>query len=350
MSTERNENTNRNTGSAAARRKKRELARRRRRRQYIVMAVLGIAIVALAVVLVFMIKKGQTTAPAPDTQTQAQEQTETDTKESTVTPAEPTKKEPETIELTELQMHTGDLILVNGTYPYDFAANAETVNLVTIDSAKSVDYTVAKAEMQLSAPTIPVLDQMITDCNAALGVNDTGVTSAYRTKEYQQSVYDEYVESQGEDYAKAYVATPGYSEHHTGLAMDMGIYYEGGGEGSFSESENAVWFSENSYKYGFVRRYQEDKTAITKINNEAWHFRYVGIPHATYMTQQNLCLEEYIDYLRSNATKDNPLHVDCQDKSYDIYFTTETTIEKPQGNYEISGNNVDGYIITVEAA
>lgn len=350
MSTERNDNIKRNPESAAARRRKRELARRRRRRQYMVMAVLGIAIVVLAVVLVFMIKKGQTPSPAPDKQTQEQEQTGTDTVEGTVTPAETTKKAPETIELTETQMHTGDLILVNGTYPYDFSANAETVNLVTIDSAKSVDYTVAKAEMQLSAPIIPILDQMITDCNASLGVNDTGITSAYRTREYQQSVYDEYAESQGEDYAKAYVATPGYSEHHTGLAMDMGIYYEGGGEGSFSESENAVWFSENSYKYGFVRRYQEDKKAITKINNEAWHFRYVGIPHATYMVQQNLCLEEYIDYLRSNASAETPLHVDTPDASYDIYFTTETTIPKPEGSYEISGNNVDGYIITTKAA
>jgi hypothetical protein len=110
---------------------------------------------------------------------------------------------------------------------------------------------------------------------------------------------EEITAAYGEDYAKKYVASPGYSEHHTGLAVDVGIFYPDGSQGSFSESQNAVWMRNNCQHFGFVRRYAEDKTAITGISNEAWHFRYVGMPHAFYMTAHNLCLEEYIDFFCS---------------------------------------------------
>ena len=58
------------------------------------------------------------------------------------------------------------------------------------------------------------------------------------------------------------------------------------------------WINKNCYKYGFVVRYTEEKQRLTKIQDEPWHFRYVGIPHAYYMTTNNLCLEEYIDLVR----------------------------------------------------
>jgi D-alanyl-D-alanine carboxypeptidase len=97
-----------------------------------------------------------------------------------------------------------------------------------------------------------------------------------------------------------------------------------------------------------VRRYAEDKTAITGISNEAWHFRYVGMPHAFYMTAHNLCLEEYIDFLRAGTSEDEPLTVTCDDGTYDIFFTAEMEIEEPEGMYTVSGNNVDGLIVTVK--
>lgn len=97
-------------------------------------------------------------------------------------------------------------------------------------------------------------------------------------------------------------AAPGRSEHHTGLALDlitpeyhMHIYNL---DESFAETAAYYWLIENSVNYGFVLRYPADKTEITKRSYEPWHFRYVGVEHALFMKEHNLCLEEYIDLLK----------------------------------------------------
>ena len=198
------------------------------------------------------------------------------------------------LSLTEEQKYTGDLILVNAEHPYHFDANKD-LNLVLLSEAQSFDYPLSRDDFRLSAAVVPYLDAMIRDCDAAIGTSYTSVSSAWRSEEYQQNVRDEYAELYGEDYAEKYVAAPGCSEHHTGLSVDLGIIYDDGAEGTFSESANAVWMREQSYRYGFVRRYAEDKTEITGISNEAWHFRYVGTEHSLIMRDEHLCLEEYLD-------------------------------------------------------
>ena len=89
--------------------------------------------------------------------------------------------------------------------------------------------------------------------------------------------------------AEEYVAIPGTSEHQLGLSVDINA-------DTSKCSSDAVyqWLDENAYKYGFVKRYPEDKTDITSINNEPWHYRYVGKDAARTMKQENLCLEEYL--------------------------------------------------------
>ena len=254
---------------------------------------------------------------------------------------------PEMINLTEDMIHTGDLILVNSSYPYDFAANESSIGLVNIRGSQSFYYQVEKTDYEVAGRMLPSLDQMIAACDAAMGTSETGITSAYRSYDYQQNVWDTTSEQNGEDYARAYVAVPGYSEHHTGLAVDIGIFYSDGSQGSFSESQNAVWMDEHSSEFGFVRRYAEDKVDITGIRNEKWHFRYVGLPHAVYMKQNNLCLEEYLEYLGSQTSAENPLTVSTSSGTYSVWYTSETSIPKPSGDYQISGDNIAGYIITV---
>ena len=250
--------------------------------------------------------------------------------------------------LTEEQKHTGDLLLVNSSYAYDFDANADTINLVNIRDTQSFYYQVQKTDYEVAGRIMPYLDDLVSACDSAVGSRLTGIASAYRSLEYQQDVWNEMAELYGNEYAETYVAVPGYSEHHTGLAVDMSIFFEDGSEGTFSESENAAWMNDNSYHYGFVRRYAEDKVDVTGISNEAWHFRFVGIPHATFMVNNNLCLEEYIDYLRSHTDAANPLEISCDSGTYEVYFTAENEITEPEGEYTVSGNNVDGYIITVK--
>ena len=114
--------------------------------------------------------------------------------------------------------------------------------------------------------------------------NDT-----YRDYEIQQKTWDKYLKLYGQSYNDKYVTKPGFSEHHTGLAIDI----KSANSNIFKNSKEYTWMIENGHKYGFIHRYQESKESITGIKSEAWHFRYVGVEAATYIYEHKLCLEEY---------------------------------------------------------
>lgn len=92
------------------------------------------------------------------------------------------------------------------------------------------------------------------------------------------------------------IALPGFSEHHTGLAIDLYSnqtrLYD---NISFENTYTYKWLINNSYKFGFILRYPKNKTYITNISFEPWHFRFVGYNAAKYMYLNNLCLEEFIE-------------------------------------------------------
>lgn len=124
--------------------------------------------------------------------------------------------------------------------------------------------------------------------------------SGYRTAEKQQILMDEkiaaymaegYSASKAKAEAEMWVAIPGKSEHQLGIAVDInadGVKSNG--------NEVYEWLNQNSYRFGFILRYPPDKTEITGVSSEPWHYRYVGIEAATEMYEQNLCLEEYLEY------------------------------------------------------
>lgn len=123
--------------------------------------------------------------------------------------------------------------------------------------------------------------------------------STYRDYEYQNKLYNMYVEEKGIDYADKCSARPGHSEHQTGLAVDV--------EGSnhdydeFENSKEFIWMKENAYKYGFILRYPKGKEKITGFKYEPWHYRYVGLDTAKTIHDENLTLEEYYDkYINLN--------------------------------------------------
>ena len=109
------------------------------------------------------------------------------------------------------------------------------------------------------------------------------ITSAYRTADEQQALYDE----KGSDVAQR----PGESEHQTGLAADIAV--KGFGGASFLKTDVGRYVNLHCWNYGFIIRYPSDKTEITGIDHEPWHIRYVGIPHAEYISKNNITLEEY---------------------------------------------------------
>ena len=116
-----------------------------------------------------------------------------------------------------------------------------------------------------------------------------GVTSSYRSYQDQQGVYASYLKSNGKEYVSQYVATPGYSEHQTGLALDVKSTVSS----PFKKTKEYTWMSKNAYKYGFILRYPDNKEDITGYNPEAWHFRYVGVEIATYMYEEKITYDEY---------------------------------------------------------
>ena len=101
-----------------------------------------------------------------------------------------------------------------------------------------------------------------------------------------------------EEMAQKLVAPPGSSEHQTGLAVDITLKdflnYEYVLNYEFADTVQGKWLSKNSWKYGFIIRYNENKEEKTKFSYEPWHFRYVGVEHAKVMYELDLCLEEYL--------------------------------------------------------
>ena len=123
--------------------------------------------------------------------------------------------------------------------------------------------------------------------------------SAYRSKADQQKIVDEFTEKYGADYVSRYVAAPGYSEHQTGLALDLYFIV---GDKTVYENEDLVQYPEiwevihrKLPKYGFILRYPEDKESVTGTSYEPWHIRYVGSPEtAKDITDRDMALEEYV--------------------------------------------------------
>lgn len=175
-----------------------------------------------------------------------------------------------------------NLILVNQGHP--IPENYE-VELTVLSNGRKVDSRI-----------YPELQTMFDDARSAgLGLF---VREGYRTYNEQQALMDEkvdyyrnagYGKTEAQRLAQGWVAVPGTSEHELGLAVDINA------DTSVSSSDMVYkWLEENSYKYGFILRYPSDKAEITKINNEPWHFRYVGKEAAVEMYNSNLCLEEYL--------------------------------------------------------
>ena len=115
--------------------------------------------------------------------------------------------------------------------------------------------------------------------------------SAYRSYEYQNTIYNDYIKKDGLTTAETYSARPGYSEHQLGLAVDIM-----NGNWSYVSKDNIEysWLIANSYKYGFILRYPENKEYITGYMFEPWHYRYLGKELATRVYNSGLTYDEYV--------------------------------------------------------
>ena len=131
-------------------------------------------------------------------------------------------------------------------------------------------------------------------------------TSGYRSYSTQKAIFDRKAAERGEQAANRSVAKPGYSEHQTGLAMDIeGETTLGTGlTEAFGESPEGIWVAEHCHEYGFIIRYPKDKTNITGYIYEPWHIRYVGVEAATEITELGVTFEEYILMVRGDRIEE----------------------------------------------
>ena len=158
-------------------------------------------------------------------------------------------------------------------------------------------YTSDKRYMTKEAAT--AFEQLAKDA-AKEGYNIRAV-STYRSYKYQTELYNKYKQQDGEEKADTYSARPGYSEHQTGLAVDVDnkkVSYT-----SFGKTKEFEWMKKNAYKYGFILRYTKEYEPITGYMNEPWHYRYVGKEIAEYIQNNPMTYEEY--YVRFLDKKNN---------------------------------------------
>ena len=246
---------------------------------------------------------------------------------------------------TESGIHSGDLVLVNSDYEYDFD-NSPT--LVKVSNMKNSSYLVRENDMELARTTVSHLNKMLKAFRKETGIKNVCVNSAYRSYSDQENLFTIRENELGYYGALAVCANAGYSEHHTGLAADL-VLLDDDEVTALGSIPEYTFFQTNAKDYGFIIRYPADKEWITHISNEPWHFRYVGKVHAYAMAEDNLCLEEYIEYIKDYSC-DEPLEVQIGDKTYCVYYCEGTQVTIPLFKlFNISGNNVDGYVVSYKS-
>ena len=191
----------------------------------------------------------------------------------------------ESLFIKEASMENGRLLMLinsENKVPEDYETE-----LITLSNGERVD-----------SEIYPDLQKMFDDMRAEGYYPE--VRSGSRSEENQEEIFEsKYASFREQGYSKKearkltekWVAEPGTSEHETGLAVDINPDRDKSGD------EVYRWLSENAHKYGFIKRYPEDKTDITGIGNEPWHYRYVGERAAREIKEKGMCLEEYIDFI-----------------------------------------------------
>lgn len=180
---------------------------------------------------------------------------------------------------------SNELLLVNNKVGLDKNYIPEELDIPNIIFADESEI----EERQVATIVVKPIEDLINSAKEE-GIILLG-NSAYRSYDFQKYIYKDSVKSYGKNHTDEYVAKAGFSEHQTGLAIDITNEYRYFAKGTIE----ADWLAENCYKFGFIIRYPEGKKAITGIEYEPWHIRYVGKEVAKYIYDNGITLEEYLE-------------------------------------------------------
>lgn len=308
----------------------------------------------------------QTTSPDSESETKAPEtttpsvseteppvtQTGTETSNSTVSYKTTTKV------MVKDKVYTGSLLLINEDHPFNnFNISASLSEIydkrvpIEVDGKMNPSLYFQSKFVKVDKSIIPYLLEMTDACYRETKINDLALSTngAYRTFDEQQELFDKDLTT----------LKGGCSDYNSGLSVYfMGYpdkFYHFDDETYPSGQTLADWLKQNAYKYGFIKRHDGSKTAITGQKDDVGQYRYVGYPHSYIMKEQDLCLEEYIAVVSRYNVNGQHLIVNADDgNTYEIYYVpltgdvTEVTV--PAQNtvpYTISGDNYGGFIVTV---
>ena len=245
--------------------------------------------------------------------------------------------------LANSQVNAGELVVVNAqhSYPdnvagliniYDNRGKIDGSNLYQLTSTRET----ATFTPLIHQTAFNAFEEMMREHYNIFNEGSVVITSAYRAYKHQSGLSSS--------------IAAGYSDHHTGYTLALKCFENG----AQTDLPLTHWLYSNCSKYGFIIRYPGDKEEITGVTDYAHCFRYVGVPHALYITQNGLCLEEYVEVLHG-YTADNPLRITDagRNQNYLVYYVPLgsgdiTTLQVPSNyNYTVSGDNVGGFIVTV---
>lgn len=230
------------------------------------------------------------------------EEISNESEESTVLTPEEAREQEMIVSLPDVSTKDWNLILVNNWHPIDETLE---IPMETVADQKEIDARIVE----------PYTEWI----KAAKEAGHTiFLASSYRSVERQQANYDASIQSYiNEGYSREeaiektedYIAVPGGSEHHTGLALDMvDNEWLSTGNGlvpEYDTQESQQWLVNTAADYGFILRFPKNKETETGIQYESWHFRYVGVENAQFIQQHGLALEEYIELLeKAGKTKE----------------------------------------------
>lgn len=245
----------------------------------------------------------------------------------------------EFVPATEIDLDPSSItVYVNKEYA--LPKNYKPENLVTPNIRFDITYYDERTLMRPEASK--ALEKLFKAADKA-GYDLVGI-SGYRSYNRQYQIFTNNIVTKGKKHTLMYSAVPGTSEHQTGLAIDVSSesLHNKLSEG-FSSTPEGKWLAENSYRYGFIIRYPDDKAEITGYAYEPWHIRYVGKGLANYLYTNKLTLDEYYKYTPSPDFDFESLYADIINyvpptKAPTITPTVTPTMALPTGTVE----NPDG--------
>ena len=264
-----------------------------------------------------------------------------------------------TIKIDDRQIRQGNLILVNGSFPW---MPSDFPPLMPLKGPGSCHEKTIRLQTT-AAVILAAIFQAIHSKESIVPV------SGYRDFLHQRQIYESSLLEKGVSFTMKYVAMPGCSEHQTGLAIDLGLKQEAVDYicPDFPYEGICEEFRKKALFYGFIERYKTHKEAVTGISAEPWHFRYVGYPHSLIMEEMDLSLEEYIRFLKGFPYEGSHFYYHTGGLKFEIFFADlaepselfaqfssspavrrqrEIRLDESKA-FQISGNNDDGCIFTV---